>query len=210
MSSSSFRARPPNFERPAAARRWGALPIALHWLIALIIAALIVIGWRMVHGGIDAAATFDAYQLHKSLGFLALALTVARLAARVRFASPPKPQAPRWERRLASFTQGALIVLTIGASLAGWLVVSASPLPIPTRVFNLFVIPNIARPDAALFAAATLAHQGRRLGHRRSRRAARRGCAQAPSRRSRRRAQAHAAAVGEGRGRPAPSCVPQE
>ena len=139
--------------------RWGGLPIALHWLNALIIAALIVIGWRMVHGGMDAAATFDAYQLHKSLGFLALALTVARLATRMSFASPPQPLAPRWERRLASFTQGALIVLTIGASLAGWLVVSASLLPIPTRVFNLFVIPNIARPDAALFGWATLAHE---------------------------------------------------
>jgi cytochrome b561 len=139
--------------------RWGALPIALHWLIALIIAALIAIGWRMVHGELSAAETFDAYQLHKSLGFLVLALTVARLAARAAFASPPEPQAPRWERRLASFTQGALIVLTIGAGLAGWLVVSASPLPIPTRFFNLFVIPNIARPDAALFAAAVGAHK---------------------------------------------------
>ncbi len=36
---------------------------------------------------------------------------------------------------------------------------SASPLPIPTRFFNLFVIPNIARPDAALFGLATLAHK---------------------------------------------------
>ena len=139
--------------------RWGALAIALHWLIALLIAALIVIGWRMVHGGLSAAETFDAYQLHKSLGFLALALTVARLAARMSFASPPEPEAPRWERRLASFTQGALIVLTIGAGLSGWLVVSASPLPIPTRFFNLFVIPNIARPDAALFCLAALAHE---------------------------------------------------
>ena len=36
---------------------------------------------------------------------------------------------------------------------------SASPLPIPTRFFDLFVIPNIARPDAALFGWATLAHE---------------------------------------------------
>jgi cytochrome b561 len=50
-------------------------------------------------------------------------------------------------------------VLTIGAIVAGWLVVSTSPLPIPTRFFNLFVIPDIAQPDAALFAGATLAHE---------------------------------------------------
>ena len=47
---------------------------------------------------------------------------------------------------------------TLRAIVAGWLVVSASPLPIPTRFFDLFVIPNIAKPDGALFAGASLAH----------------------------------------------------
>ena len=48
---------------------------------------------------------------------------------------------------------------TIVAIFAGWLVVSTSPLPVPTQFFGLFVIQNIARPDAALFSAATLAHE---------------------------------------------------
>ena len=61
--------------------------------------------------------------------------------------------------RLARFVQAALYALTILATVAGWLVVSTSPLPIPTRFFDLFVIPNIARPDAALFAAAKTAHE---------------------------------------------------
>ena len=54
-------------------------------------------------------------------------------------------------------------MLTIGAILSGWLLVSASPLPVPTRFFDLFVIPNvppnIAPPDPALFAAAVLGHE---------------------------------------------------
>ena len=140
-------------------KRWGALMIALHWLAAANILALLAIGWIMIYARLSSAATFDAYQLHKSLGFAILALTLARLGARVVVVPPSAPAAARWERSLAAFTQGALYVLTIGAIVAGWLLVSASPLPIPTRFFDLFVIPNIAKPDAALFAAAKLAHK---------------------------------------------------
>ncbi len=43
--------------------------------------------------------------------------------------------------------------------VTGWLVVSTSPLPVPTRFFNLIVIPNIAEPDPSLFAVATLTHK---------------------------------------------------
>ncbi len=133
--------------------------IALHWLAGALILELIAHGWIMVHGGLSAATTFDLYQAHKSIGFVVLTLTAAHLAVRIAFASPAPAASPRWERRLASLVQGALNGLTIGAILAGWLVVSTSPLPVPTRFFDLFVVPDIARPDAALFAAATLAHE---------------------------------------------------
>ena len=113
----------------------------------------------MIHGGLDSAATFDLYQWHKSFGFVALALTAARLAARFAGRAPPPPASPQWERWLAAFAQGALYLLTLGAIVSGWLVVSASPLPVPTRFFDLFVIPNIAPADPSLFAAAALAHE---------------------------------------------------
>jgi cytochrome b561 len=142
--------------RPA---RWSAFVIALHWLAAALIIELIVHGWIMVHARLGAATTFDLYQWHKSLGFTVLAITVARLVARLALAAPAAPVSARWELWLAEFVQGSLYSLTVAAILAGWLVVSTSPLPIPTRFFNLFVIPNIARPDGALFAAAVLAHK---------------------------------------------------
>ena len=112
----------------------------------------------MVHGGFAAATTFDLYQQHKSLGFVVLALTAARLLSRALVTAPAAAPGPAWERRLAALVQALLYLLTAAAILAGWLLVSASPLPIPTRFFNLFVIPNIAAPDGALFARATLAH----------------------------------------------------
>ena len=133
--------------------------IALHWAAGAVILALLALGWIMVYGGLDSAATFDLYQRHKSWGFVALVLTAGRLAARFASSSPPAPASPRWERRLAASTQGALYVLTVCAILSGWLVVSTSPLPVPTRFFDLIVIPNIARPDPSLFGAAALAHR---------------------------------------------------
>ena len=139
--------------------RWSAIAIALHWLAAALILELIVHGWIMVHGPLGAATTFDLYQWHKSLGFTVLAITAARLAMRVAVAGPAAPASSVWERRLAAFVQGLMIALTLAAIFAGWLVVSTSPLPIPTRFFNLFIIPDIAGPDAALFASAVLAHK---------------------------------------------------
>ncbi len=133
--------------------------VSLHWAAGAIILALIAMGWAMIHGGLDSAWTFDIYQWHKSWGFVALVLTAARLAARSVSASPPAPVSPRWERRLAAATQASLYILMVCAIVSGWLVVSASPLPVPTRFFDLFVIPNIAPPDPSLFADAVLAHK---------------------------------------------------
>jgi cytochrome b561 len=145
--------------RDARSARWSAPVIALHWLAAALIAELIVHGWIMVHGGLNAATTFDLYQWHKSIGFVVLALTAARLIARASVAAPAAAPAAIWEQRLAAFVQTSFYALTLGAILAGWLVVSTSPLPIPTRFFDLFIVPDIARPDAALFAMAVLAHK---------------------------------------------------
>jgi cytochrome b561 len=119
---------------------------------AAIILALIALRWAMVYGGLDAASTFDLFRLHKSLGFIAPALTVARLAARFAGASPRAPDSPSWERRVAALAQGLALRLDdlrrVGVAAAG-----ADP------IFNLFVIPNFAQPEPSLFAAAALAHK---------------------------------------------------
>lgn len=143
---------------PARPRRWAEPIVYLHWLSAAVIFGLIAIGWAMTHGGLDAATTFDLFQRHKSLGFLALALTLARLALRALATAPPPRSLSRYEATLAAFTQGALYVLTLAAILAGWIAVSTSPLPAPARIFGLFVVPDIASPDADLFSMARRGH----------------------------------------------------
>lgn len=142
----------------ARPKRWAWPVVYLHWLSAAAMISLIAIGWAMIHGGLDAATTFDLFQWHKSLGFLVLGLSLARLAARALAISPPSRTHSTDEQTLATFVQAALYLLTLAAILAGWVVVSTSPLPIPTRIFGLFVMPNIASPDADLFEKARRAH----------------------------------------------------
>lgn len=141
----------------AGPSRWSASLIALHWLAGALILELVAHGFIMVHAGLSAAAAFDLYQSHKSIGIAVLALTVLRLVLRL-VRKVPQPLGPPWERQLARVVQTALYALTLGAICSGWLVVSTSPLPIPMLFFNLFVVPDIARPNPALFAAATFAH----------------------------------------------------
>jgi cytochrome b561 len=143
----------------AAPQRWSAPTIALHWLSAVLIFVLLGLGWFMVHGDVGAATKFDLYQLHKSLGFLSLALLLLRLGARFAKASPPLPAAmPDWERRLAGLTHVTFYLLLLVAALSGWLLVSAAIIAIPTRFFDLFVIPNLVGADAALQADMTFLH----------------------------------------------------
>ena len=138
--------------------RWSPATIALHWLSALLILGLLALGWVMVHAIDDAASRFDLYQLHKSLGFVALALLLARLAARLASPAPAGLAMPAWEQRAASAMHWTLLLLTAIAALSGWLLASAAIIPIPTRFFDLFVIPNIAGANPRLAEQMTLLH----------------------------------------------------
>jgi cytochrome b561 len=87
----------------------------------------------MVHAGLASAPKFEAYQLHKSTGFLILAVTLARGLWRMAISPPAPPDGMRpWERRLARALHLGLYVLILAMIASGWLMVSASPLPIPS------------------------------------------------------------------------------
>ena len=51
--------------------RWNPASIALHWASATVIVALLAVGWSQSRL-FDVPTRFDLYQLHKSLGVLAL------------------------------------------------------------------------------------------------------------------------------------------
>ncbi len=143
----------------SGAKRWSGATILLHWLSAALIFALLALGWFMVHANLAAATKFDLYQWHKSLGFVSLALLLARLSARAHTRSPPTlASISPWERYAAALTHRTLYALTFASAVSGWVLVSAAIIAIPTRFFGWFVIPNLGGPDPAIFAIANSAH----------------------------------------------------
>ena len=133
----------PAVKDPApAARRYATVAIILHWLIAAAILAQIVLAWRMV--GRHTPEGFALVQLHKSVGFSILALSLLRLAWRLAKPPPPEPATlARWEVRLAGLVHAAFYLVMIGMPLTGWLMVSASPINIPTRLFGRIPFPHL-------------------------------------------------------------------
>jgi cytochrome b561 len=142
------------------AARYTSVAIVLHWAIAFAILFMLPLGvWmhEQAEHGNASTAVFNAYQLHKSVGFTILALSLARLGWRL--ANPPPalpPHMPGWERFIAKSTHWLFYALMIGLPLSGWLYVSAgwsihddAPLAVPTRWFNLFGVPHLFGLDQA-------------------------------------------------------------
>jgi len=119
----------------SSARRYAGGAIALHWMIAALIVANIVLGvmGRDAHG----LSRLQLLQLHKSIGLTVLLLTFARLAWRLTHRPPALPQdMPRWERLLAHVVHVGLYVIMFGLPLSGWAVVSTHPTAPAIRIFD--------------------------------------------------------------------------
>jgi cytochrome b561 len=112
---------------------------------------MLALGWAMVNIVDDPGERFDLYQAHKSLGLFILALTLARIGLRLaRGTPPPIATIPRWRRRAAGMAHVLLYVLTIALILAGYAMVSASPLPLPVALPFGLTAPNLLAPDYEL------------------------------------------------------------
>jgi cytochrome b561 len=134
---------------------WGAAAKVLHWVGAALIFAMLGLGLIMVHVGIASGPKFEAYQLHKSTGFLVLAVTLARGLWRTANSLGMRP----WERRLARALYLGLYVLILPMIASGWLMVSASQLPIPIHLPLGFTVPNLTGPNALVEARAKFTHE---------------------------------------------------
>jgi cytochrome b561 len=123
-------------------RRYSAGAMILHWIIAALILANLCIGWRMIF--LKGLAQFDLFQLHKSIGITVLLLSFARLGWRLVIQPPPLPEGMRpLERLLAHAVHWAFYGIMIGLPLTGWIVVSVSPLNIPTLLWHAIPWPHL-------------------------------------------------------------------
>ncbi len=123
--------------------RYSTVAIILHWVIALLILANIALAWTFQN--IPKGLTeYNLVQLHKSFGISVLLLSVLRLAWRLFNPPPPEPPMPGWQRIASQVVHWGFYVIMIGMPLSGWIMVSASPLNLPTLLYKTIPWPHLA------------------------------------------------------------------
>lgn len=124
--------------------RYTAVAIILHWMIALGILILIVMGLVMDHVALPPLRLFQLYQLHKSIGITVLLAIVLRLLWRLTHKPPALPKSmPPFERGAAEWVHGLLYGLQLILPISGWALVSASILGIPTVLYGVLPWPHL-------------------------------------------------------------------
>ncbi|NBB03941.1 cytochrome b [Pseudomonas monteilii] len=123
----------------------------LHWLMAVLILAMLFIGVSMVA---DLSPHHPVLiSLHKATGLALLVLVVLRIAVRMAVPHPPLPQAlPTLQRRAAGASHLLLYALMLAMPLLGWAMLSAGDYPRPLG------LPAIAPHNLQLYAVLRQAH----------------------------------------------------
>jgi cytochrome b561 len=129
-----------------------------HWLSAALVIGALVLGAFMVLAVHSAATRFELTQIHKSIGVIVLVLTGGRLCMRSLMRAPKPEPASRPVAIVAKAVHVGLYSLLLLLPLSGWLMVTSTPVRVPTVVFGLFELPYPLVPDIARFRLAHAAH----------------------------------------------------
>ncbi|GAB2994414.1 cytochrome b [Mycobacterium bourgelatii] len=127
----------------------------LHWLMAPMVIAQLLIGVTMV-------ASLSYYPLllaiHRPLGVLILVFAVVRLINRLTHRLPPFLETmSRTERRIASWSEYLLYGLLLAQPLVGWAMLSAARYPMVVLIGPVR-LPGIAPHNLDLYAVLRQTH----------------------------------------------------
>ncbi|WP_434650586.1 cytochrome b [Pseudomonas sp. D1-2] len=138
-----------------APRHFAPLARLLHWMMALMVIAMLFIGAGMV------ASVSERHewllQLHKPLGIAILLLVIVRLVVRFTTQIPPLPaDLPSWQALSAKASHVLLYALMLALPLLGWGMISAAGDPV--MLSESLRLPSILPADAQTFAWLRKAH----------------------------------------------------
>lgn len=120
--------------------RYGAVAVALHWIVALTVIGLAILGLWMVDLTYYSPYYRSAPFWHKSIGITLAAVMVLRLFWRLLNPRPaPLPNHQLWEKRLAALVHTLLYALLAVIVISGYLISTAKGQGI--SVFGWFEIP---------------------------------------------------------------------
>ena len=139
-------------DRTADQPRYTAVAIALHWLLALVILGIFVMGVYMADLPFS-PSRLKLFNWHKWAGISMLLLSVLRLVWRATHRPPELPVAvtrtmPTWQTRAYHATHHLMYVLFFAVPLIGWAYSSAAGFPIV--LFGQIPLPDFVGADKAL------------------------------------------------------------
>lgn len=127
----------------------------LHWLMAVMILAMLFIGVGMVASVSERHTWLLA--IHKPLGIAIFVLAVVRLIVRLRNPPPPLPADLPAVQKLAAYASHYLLyALMLTIPLVGWAMLSAGGYPV--MLSHSLRLPPIFPVNAAAFAVLRHAH----------------------------------------------------
>ncbi|MCY4325596.1 MAG: cytochrome b [Betaproteobacteria bacterium] len=119
---------------------WGRASILLHWLSALLVIGLFVVGNWMTGLAYTDQWYVTAPFLHKSFGLTLFLIMLVRVLWRIGSVTPnPLPSHSRFERTAARLAHVGLYVLLFATMISGYLISTADGRAI--SVFGLFEVP---------------------------------------------------------------------
>jgi cytochrome b561 len=151
MSSTTFggAVKQPHVERYSAAMQ------AFHWIVALLMFAVLPLAWAMVEMPRTDPSREWLYMLHKSVGVTILVLVAVRLILRVSQPIPPEPAGtPRWMRATGVASHWLLYVILFVMPISGYVLSSAGGNAV--SYFGLFDLPMLPKDDALRHTAVTV------------------------------------------------------
>lgn len=137
--------------------RYGIVIIFLHWLMAIIMIGLVILGLYMT-GLPVSLEKLKLYGWHKEYGTLILFLAMFRIVWRIGNITPLLPAImPLWEKLAAHAVHWAFYFFMFALPITGWLLSSAAGLS--PSFFGLFTLPNLIAPDQYLLHLFTVIHK---------------------------------------------------
>jgi cytochrome b561 len=135
-----------------ASRRYHGFAIAMHWILAVALVAIFVLGHYMADLPFS-PQRLKLYNWHKWAGVTILILSAARLAWRLTHRPPALPQTvtlamPGWQMQAYHATHIVMYALFFMVPLLGWAYSSAAGFPVV--LFGVLPLPDFVTADKAL------------------------------------------------------------
>ena len=129
--------------------RYGLVSRVFHWSVALLVIALLCLGWYMVDLTYYDRWSKASLEWHKALGMLALLAGILKISWVLGSHAPaPLPSMARWERLSARAMHLTLFAMMLAIPITGYVISTSAGDGI--SIFGWFVVPAVLPESEAL------------------------------------------------------------